>query len=163
MKKLKYVIQFHIATRTHYDFRLEWNGVMLSWAIPKGPSLNPSDKRLAIQVEDHPISYNDFEGVIPKGQYGAGPVMIWDEGHWEQTVDANLALAGKDTLKFELFGKRLKGKWNLVKTKKYQTKNSDNQWLLIKEKDEYSQENSGIEEFVTSIRTGRTIEKIISS
>jgi len=163
MTKFKYVIQYHIATRPHYDFRLEWNGVMLSWAIPKGPSSNPSDKRLAIQVEDHPISYNDFEGVIPKGQYGAGPVMIWDEGFWESTGDINLALAGKDTLQVELFGKRLKGKWKLVKTKKYQTKNSDNQWLLIKEKDEYSQENSGIEEFVTSIRTGRTIEKIISS
>ena len=133
-KQLCFVVQHHMARREHYDLRLEWKGVLLSWAIPKGPSFNAADKRLAIHVEDHPLDYRNFEGTIPKGEYGGGTVMIWDEGYWEPLTDADEAVSGKTSLKFVLHGKRLRGKWVLIKTK-----NSDDQWLLIKEKDEWSQ------------------------
>jgi bifunctional non-homologous end joining protein LigD len=126
--KLSFVIQKHRASRLHYDFRLEHNGVMLSWAIPKGPSLEPSDKRFAMQTEDHPIEYNQFEGVIPEGEYGAGTVMIWDHGTWEPEVeDVERALA-KGDLKFKLHGKKLRGSWVLVRMR-------ERQWLLIKHRD----------------------------
>lgn len=125
---LEFVIQKHRASRLHYDFRLEHDGVMLSWAVPKGPSLDPSTKRLAMQTEDHPIEYNRFEGVIPEGEYGAGTVMIWDYGTWEPEVeDVGRALA-KGDLKFTLHGKKLTGSWVLVRTR-------DRQWLLIKHRD----------------------------
>ena len=126
--KLSFVIQKHRASRLHYDFRLEHNGVMLSWAVPKGPSLEPSDKRFAMQTEDHPIEYNQFEGVIPEGEYGAGTVMIWDHGTWEPEVeDVERALA-KGDLKFKLHGKKLRGSWVLVRMR-------ERQWLLIKHRD----------------------------
>ena len=122
------MIQKHRATALHYDFRLEHDGVMLSWAVPKGPSLDPSNKRFAMQTEDHPIEYNQFEGVIPEGEYGGGTVMIWDRGTWEPEVnDVDAALA-KGDLKFKLHGKKLKGSWVLVRMRQ-------RQWLLIKHRD----------------------------
>jgi bifunctional non-homologous end joining protein LigD len=125
---LQFVIQKHRASHLHYDFRLEHDGVMLSWAVPKGPSLDPSNKRFAMQTEDHPIEYNQFEGVIPEGHYGGGTVMIWDRGTWEPEVeDVDRALA-KGDLKFKLHGKKLQGSWVLVKMR-------DRQWLLIKHRD----------------------------
>lgn len=126
---LEFVIQKHRASRLHYDFRLEHDGVMLSWAVPKGPSLDPATKRLAMETEDHPIEYNRFEGVIPEGEYGAGTVMIWDHGTWEPEVeDVGRALA-KGDLKFTLHGKKLSGSWVLVRTR-------NRQWLLIKHRDQ---------------------------
>jgi bifunctional non-homologous end joining protein LigD len=126
--ELQFVIQKHRASRLHYDFRLEHDGVMLSWAVPKGPSLDPSNKRFAMQTEDHPIEYNQFEGVIPEGEYGAGTVMIWDHGTWEPEVeDVERALA-KGDLKFKLYGKKLGGSWVLVRMR-------ERQWLLIKHRD----------------------------
>jgi len=153
--KLRYIIQHHIASREHYDFRLEWNGTLLSWAVPKGPSLNPKDKRLAIRVEDHPLEYRNFEGTIPKGEYGGGTVMLWDEGFWEPLSNIKREIYGRgDSIKFNLHGKRLKGKWVLAKTQ------TDNQWLLIKETDEFAKPTAGIEEFTTSIRSGKTMSEI---
>lgn len=157
-ERLSFVIQHHIARRDHFDFRLQWNGVLLSWAVPKGPSYNPSDKRLAIHVEDHPLGYKDFEGTIPKGQYGGGVVMLWDQGFWKPQYDVNQGL--KDgTLKFELFGNRLKGNWALVKLKAKEGDNKDN-WLLLKEKDDFAKSDDGISEHITSITTGRTMAQI---
>jgi bifunctional non-homologous end joining protein LigD len=104
---LRFVVHHHLATRDHYDLRLEWNGVLLSWAVPKGPSYNPKDKRLAVRVEDHPLEYRNFEGTIPKGEYGGGVVMIWDEGYWEPDVNVEDGLID-GMLKFCLKGKRLK-------------------------------------------------------
>jgi bifunctional non-homologous end joining protein LigD len=125
---LEFVIQKHRASRLHYDFRLEHDGVMLSWAVPKGPSLDPSNKRFAMQTEDHPIEYNQFEGVIPESEYGGGTVMIWDRGTWEPEVeDVERALA-KGDLKFKLNGKKLHGSWVLVRMR-------PRQWLLIKHRD----------------------------
>src|ERR1700739_901167 len=110
-----FVIQKHAATRLHYDFRLELNGVLLSWAVPKGPSLDPNDKRLAMHVEDHPLEYGDFEGVIPAKQYGAGTVMLWDRGTWIPKGDPK-ELLEKGRLKFDLHGEKLHGGWNLVRS-----------------------------------------------
>jgi bifunctional non-homologous end joining protein LigD len=128
-KRLReFVVQKHRASQLHYDFRLEHDGVMLSWAVPKGPSLDPGNKRFAMQTEDHPIEYNQFEGVIPEGEYGGGTVMIWDRGTWEpegEDVDAALA---KGDLKFKLHGKKLRGSWVLVRMR-------PRQWLLIKHRD----------------------------
>src|SRR6202050_1401217 len=110
---LQYVVQKHRATQLHYDFRLEWNVVLLSWAVPKGPSLDPSVKRLAMQVEDHPLEYGNFEGIIPEGEYGGGTVMVWDHGNWTpESSDADAALK-KGDLKFTLRGAKLKGSWVL--------------------------------------------------
>jgi bifunctional non-homologous end joining protein LigD len=108
-KNLEFVVQKHHARRLHYDFRLEHDGVMLSWAVPKGPSLDPANKRFAMQTEDHPIEYNQFEGVIPEGEYGGGTVMIWDRGTWEPEVDDVDAALAKGDLKFTLHGAKLKG------------------------------------------------------
>jgi len=135
-KKLAYVIQKHQASRLHYDFRLEWRGVLLSWAIPKGPSLDPSVKRLAAQVEDHPIEYGGFEGVIPEGEYGGGTVMLWDRGAWSPEVPDVDAALEKGDLKFTLNGKKLRGSWVLVRTKFGDSKKP--QWLLIKHRDQYA-------------------------
>lgn len=137
---LIYVIQKHRATQLHYDFRLEWKGVLLSWAVPKGPSLDASVKRLAMQVEDHPIDYANFEGVIPEGEYGGGTVMVWDTGTWEpesQSADVDAALL-KGDFKFILHGKKLKGSWVLVRTRGYGSTSGRSAWLLIKHRDQYA-------------------------
>ena len=158
---LRFVIQHHLARSDHYDFRLEWDGALLSWAVPKGPSYSTRDKRLAVHVEDHPLEYRNFEGTIPKGEYGGGTVMLWDEGYWEPRSDVDEGLA-EGMLKFSLRGRRLKGNWALVrlKTKADAKDSSRDNWLLLKEKDEYVRSDSGISEFVTSIRTGRTMAEI---
>ena len=140
--KLAFVVQRHKATRLHYDFRLEMNGVLKSWAVPKGPSLNPKDKRLAMMVEDHPYDYKDFTGIIPEGNYGAGIVEIWDTGTYSDLENSDKKSAEKKlkaglesgNLKVRLFGKKLKGEFALVKLKG----NEDNSWLLIKHNDEYA-------------------------
>lgn len=155
---LKFVVQHHMARKDHYDFRLEWNGVLLSWAVPKGPSYDSHDKRLAVKVEDHPLEYRNFEGTIPKGEYGGGIVMLWDEGNWEPYGNVENGLS-EGALKFSLKGKRLKGKWALVRLKAKEGEKKDN-WLLLKEKDEYSKAVDGISEYTTSIRTGRTMAEI---
>ena len=123
-KKLRFVVQHHMSKREHYDLRLELDGVLLSWAVPKGPSYNSKDKRLAVHVEDHPISYRNFEGTIPKGEYGGGTVMVWDEGYWEPLNNPKKDLKN-GSIKFKLHGERLKGKWTLVHFK-------EDNWLVIK-------------------------------
>ena len=136
-KKLAFVIQKHRATALHYDLRLEWKGVMLSWAVPRGPSFDPSVKRMAMQVEDHPIEYNKFEGIIPAGEYGGGTVMIWDRGIWtpeSEHVDEALA-AGE--LKLVLEGKKLQGSWVMVRTRS-RPGQSRPAWLLIKHRDQWA-------------------------
>ena len=134
-KTLAYVIQKHRATALHYDFRLEWGGVMLSWAVPKGPSLDPAVKRMAMQVEDHPIEYNQFEGIIPEGQYGGGTVMIWDQGIWTpESPDVDAALA-KGELKLTLEGEKLHGSWVMVRTRPRGGEKARPAWLLIKHRD----------------------------
>ena len=159
-RRLTFVIQKHAASRLHYDFRLELNGVLLSWAVPKGPSLDPNDKRLAMHVEDHPIEYGEFEGIIPAKQYGAGTVMLWDRGTWLPTDDP-VAGYKKGKLKFELQGEKLQGGWTLVKSRggKY----GDNAWLLFKEDDEYAR--TGIDARVVddqpdSVTTHRSLKQI---
>jgi len=135
-KELSFVVQKHQASHLHYDFRLEWKGVLLSWAIPKGPSLDPSVKRLAMPVEDHPLEYGGFEGVIPEGQYGGGTVMVWDRGYWVPAVsDVDAALrAGQ--LKFSLYGAKLHGSWALVRTAVGGSPRA--KWLLVKHRDGYA-------------------------
>src|SRR5258708_6495300 len=141
-KSLFFCVQKHLASHLHYDLRLELNGVLLSWAVPKGPSLDPKTKRLAMHVEDHPIEYGEFEGVIPEG-YGAGIVMLWDRGTWTPEVDDVEAALKKGDLKFTLNGFKLKGSWVLVRTKgwagaKTGPGGSSKSWLLIKHRDEWA-------------------------
>ncbi|BAK45033.1 DNA ligase D [Eggerthella sp. YY7918] len=156
--RLKFAVQHHLASHDHYDLRLEWDGALLSWAVPKGPSFNPHDKRLAVHVEDHPLAYRTFEGTIPKGEYGGGTVMLWDEGYWEPLVPVKEGL-DKGDLKFILHGQRLKGAWVLVHIKPKPGERDDN-WLLIKEKDSYIQPEAGIAKFNASVSTGRTMDEI---
>ena len=138
-----FIIQKHAATRLHYDFRLELDGVLKSWAVTRGPSLDPHDKRLAVEVEDHPLDYGDFEGTIPKGQYGGGTVQMWDRGFWEvegpRTAQEALA---KGDLKFTLHGAKLKGSWALVRMKRRERDKRDN-WLLIKHRDDHAVDGNG--------------------
>jgi bifunctional non-homologous end joining protein LigD len=136
-KERFFCVQKHLASHLHYDFRLEYDGVLLSWAVPKGPSLDPSTKRLAMAVEDHPIEYGEFEGVIPSG-YGAGIVMLWDKGIWTPEVDDVDAALKKGDLKFTLNGYKLKGSWVLVRTKGRWAGSEDRSWLLIKHRDEWA-------------------------
>ena len=150
----RFVVQKHWATRLHYDFRLEMDGVLVSWAIPKGPTLNPAEKRLAAHVEDHPVSYYDFEGTIPKGEYGGGTVMIWDWGTFELEESTPAESLKRGEVKFRLKGVRLCGRYALVRTR------SEKDWLLIKKKDECAEPNFDIEKFDTSVKTGRTKEEI---
>jgi bifunctional non-homologous end joining protein LigD len=169
----RFVVQRHDATRLHYDFRLELDGVLKSWAVPKGPSLDPADKRLAMQVEDHPVSYFDFEGTIPEGNYGAGTVMVWDVGKWEPlspipvngeyvpgTEKEALAMLAKGDLKFRLEGKRLHGDFALVHIKARRTGSKGTEWLLIKKKDKHVVSAFDIDAYSTSVLTGRTLEEI---
>jgi bifunctional non-homologous end joining protein LigD len=153
-----FVVQKHAATRLHYDLRLEVDGVMKSWAVPKGPSLNPGDKRLAIQVEDHPLEYRTFEGVIPEGQYGAGQVIIWDEGTYEPEANESAAKQlERGELKFRLFGKKLRGSFVLVRLRRSE---KNNEWLLIKHRDEYADPNWNADQHDESVVSGRTLEDI---
>ena len=159
---LPFVIQKHAATRLHYDFRLGWNGVLKSWAVTRGPSYVPGDKRLAVQVEDHPANYGGFEGIIPKGQYGGGTVMLWDRGTWEPHVDVDEGLE-KGSLKFALHGQKLKGNWALIRMGGRAAHASKPNWLLIKEHDEYERtadDEPITEEAPDSVSTGRTIDEI---
>ncbi len=157
-----FVIQKHAARRTHFDLRLELDGVLKSWAVTRGPSLDPADKRLAVRTEDHPLQYGSFEGVIPKGEYGAGPVMLWDEGHWEPLADPGEGLANGD-LKFRLHGTRLQGTWVLVRMRSKPGEKREN-WLLIKKADDHADERRDITEtFETSVRTGRDMDGIAAS
>src|SRR5690348_13405447 len=158
---LHFVVQKHAASQLHFDFRLELDGVMKSWAVPKGPSYDPSVKRLAMQVEDHPIEYNTFEGTIPQGEYGGGTVMLWDRGTYEAEngggVDALREGYARGDLKFMLHGERLRGGWVLVRMKRP----GRPQWLLIKHRDEYaSNARDVVEDVTTSVTTGRTMEDI---
>lgn len=160
-----FVLQKHAATQLHFDLRLELDGVMKSWAIPKGPSLDPTVKRLAMQVDDHPIEYNSFEGVIEEGGYGAGPVMLWDAGTYEpdgQPEDEDAALRAayeRGDVKFVLHGARLTGSWVLVRTK--WGKGDGRSWLLIKHRDEHAVVGADIvAELQTSVVSGRTMDEI---
>lgn len=146
----QFVVQLHYASRTHYDFRLEHDGVLVSWAVPKGPSFNPKDKRLAVRTEDHPYDYKDFEGTIPKGEYGGGTVLIWDRGTWEEQEDFAKGIK-EGSVKIVLHGERLQGKWALVRMK---TEEKQENWLLIKEKDAFAQNKAGIEPWTTSVVSG---------
>jgi bifunctional non-homologous end joining protein LigD len=157
-----FCVQKHLASHLHYDFRLEHKGVLLSWAVPKGPSLDPSVRRLAMQVEDHPIEYGEFEGVIPEG-YGAGIVMLWDRGSWTPEVDDVDAALKKGDLKFRLDGVKLKGSWVLVRTKS-PAYASGRSWLLIKHRDEWAGPvdiTSG--EFSKSVKSGGDFEDILAA
>jgi bifunctional non-homologous end joining protein LigD len=178
-RSLVFVVHKHDATTLHFDFRLQIGDVMPSWAIPKGPTLDPAIKRLAIQTTDHSLEYRNFEGVLPEGSYGAGPVMIWDEGYYfpeveiakgrRKTVEdseegTKIMLEGlkKGEIKFKLFGKRLKGSFTLVRIKNFKRPNT---WLLIKHNDEYVVKNFDAhdQKFDKSVVSGRTMEEIRSS
>ena len=155
-----YLIQKHAASHLHYDFRLELNGVLKSWAVPKGPSLDPNDKRLAMQVEDHPVDYGSFEGIIPQGEYGGGTVMLWDRGTWEPVGDPGQGLA-KGKLVFKLHGEKLHGEWTLVKT--FSKDKRGNSWILIKHKDDDVRKGDNaqfLEQNATSVVSGRTMDEI---
>jgi bifunctional non-homologous end joining protein LigD len=155
----RFVVQKHAASHLHYDFRLEMEGVLKSWAIPKGPSLDPADKRLAMMVEDHPVSYYDFEGIIPEGNYGAGTVMVWDWGTWEPLGEAS-AMLGKGDLKFSLNGEKLKGEFALVHMKGRRPGSKGNEWLLIKKKDEGVKPGFNIDKLDWSVVTKRSMKEI---
>ncbi|MEX6507140.1 DNA ligase D [Jiella sp. M17.18] len=157
---LFFCVQKHDATRLHYDFRIEWDGVLKSWAVTKGPSLDPTDKRLAVRTEDHPMQYGTFEGTIPKGEYGGGTVMLWDRGTWEPREDPEKGFA-KGSIKMDLHGERMHGHWALVRMKPRGKETREN-WLLIKEKDEEAHYGEG-EEILkadTSVKTGRSMDAI---
>src|SRR6476620_4591902 len=156
-----FVIQKHDATRLHYDLRLELDGVMKSWAVTRGPSLVPGEKRLAVEVEDHPIEYNAFEGTIPEGEYGGGTVMIWDRGSWQPEGDPHAGIK-KGHLSFTLDGEKLKGAWHLVRMHRRPGEKRDN-WLLIKSNDETARGNSDpdiLEQMPLSVVSGRSIPEI---
>jgi bifunctional non-homologous end joining protein LigD len=161
--RLRFVVQKHDATRLHYDFRLELDGVFKSWAVTKGPSLDPHDKRLAVEVEDHPLAYGDFEGTIPKGQYGGGTVQLWDRGYWqpEGKVSPQKALQSGE-LKFRLDGERLHGSWVLVRMKHDRTRSRRTNWLLIKHRDDAAQDGDGEALLAEdrSVASGRTMDAI---
>ena len=165
---LRFVIQKHAASHLHFDLRLELDGVMKSWAVPKGPSLDPSVKRLAMQVEDHPIDYNTFEGTIPKGEYGGGTVMLWDKGTYSPDKAApgeNYASAvreglRKGDLKISLHGERLHGSFALVRMKFGDRSAGKPQWLLIKHRDEFASDSDVVADNMTSVTTGRTMKEI---
>ncbi len=157
-KRLRFVIQKHAATRLHYDLRLEFEGVFKSWAVTRGPSLDPHDKRLAVEVEDHPLDYGDFEGTIPKGEYGGGTVMVWDRGYWESD-DPKRGLT-KGDLKFTLDGGKLHGSWVLVRMRSDRTGGKRTNWLLIKHRDEFAREGDDILQEDRSVASGRTMDQI---
>ncbi len=159
-KRLRFVVQMHRATRLHYDFRLEADGVLASWAVPKGPTLAPGDRRLAMHVEDHPMSYRDFEGNIPKGEYGAGSVIVWDKGTYalaEGTDPADEIAHGK--IKFVLHGKKLRGMFTLVKIKPREHESGD-PWLLVKDRDEWADPHDDPAKHPESVKSGKTLDAV---
>jgi bifunctional non-homologous end joining protein LigD len=156
---LIFVVQKHRASQLHYDFRLEFHGTLLSWAIPKGPSLDPSVKRLAMQVEDHPVEYAAFEGVIPEGEYGGGTVMVWDKGTWTAESPDVAAALQKGDLKFILHGKKLKGSWVLVRTRGWGG-SSKTSWLLIKHRDDFASAIDIANEMPRSALSNRLLAEI---
>jgi bifunctional non-homologous end joining protein LigD len=165
-RELFFCVQKHLASHLHYDFRLEHNGVLLSWAVPKGPSLDPKTKRLAMHVEDHPLDYGEFEGVIPEG-YGAGIVMLWDRGTWTPEVDDVDAALKKGDLKFTLNGYKLKGSWVLVRTGgRYpgaRGGDPNRSWLLIKHRDEWSGDVDIVEFAPRSVKSDGDFEDILGA
>jgi bifunctional non-homologous end joining protein LigD len=162
----RFVIQKHAASRLHYDLRLELDGVLKSWAVPKGPALDPKERRLAIHVEDHPLEYGSFEGTIPKNQYGGGTVMLWDKGEWEPADGSEAGKAyKKGKLKFRLHGEKLHGVWNLVRMGGKASEDGDN-WLLIKEKDDEARpikKYDILDEEPVSVSTGRDMDEIAAA
>ncbi len=158
----RFVIQKHAATRLHYDLRLEHDGVFKSWAVTRGPSLDPADKRLAVEVEDHPLDYGDFEGTIPKGEYGGGTVMLWDRGFWMPEGDGDIdAALRKGDLKFTLAGGKLQGSWVLVRMRNDRERGKRTNWLLIKHRDEFERKDGeAVLEQDRSIASGRSMEEI---
>ena len=167
-KARKFVVQRHDATRLHYDLRLELDGVYKSWAVTKAPSLDPATKRLAVEVEDHPLDYGTFEGTIPEGEYGGGTVQLWDRGVWKQQSDRSpLQDLTDGHLKFEVNGKRMHGGWALVRMRDRDVRPGRtvrHNWLLVKERDEAAQpgDADALAREVTSVKTGRTLEEIAS-
>ncbi len=161
-----FVVQKHAARQLHYDFRLEMDGVLKSWAVPKGPSLDPSSKRLAVHVEDHPLEYAEFEGTVPAGEYGGGTVMVWDTGSWQPIGDERTGYT-QGALKFTLQGKKLRGSWALVRMKNRPGgKERSENWLLIKERDEVAKTGPDAEitaRMPDSALTGRTMEEIAAN
>jgi bifunctional non-homologous end joining protein LigD len=153
---MKFIVHEHHSTRLHYDFRLEIGGVLKSWAIPKGPSMNPTEKRLAVMVEDHPLEYGEFEGIIPQGHYGAGTVLIWDSGEFQPEGDAESNLK-KGRLTFTLNGQKLKGSFSLFLMK---GRGSGKDWLLIKGQDFFANKAWKVEEILTPAKKKKLIEKI---
>ena len=156
---LRYSMQNHDATRLHWDLRLEWEGVLLSWAVTRGPSLDPADKRLAVRTEDHPLPYLTFEGTIPKGEYGAGTVMLWDIGHWRPVEDAARGLT-KGHLRFQLYGRRLTGLWDLVRIKGKPADKGRENWLMVKAEDAAAHQPDPVARYTTSIASGRDFAAI---
>ena len=155
---MRFVVHEHHSTHLHYDFRLEIAGVLKSWAIPKGPSMNPAEKRLAVMVEDHPLDYGNFEGIIPQGHYGAGPVLLWDSGGFEPEDNPEMALK-KGRLNFSLDGKKLKGGFALTLMKR---RGTGKDWLLIKRRDSFSKKDWKVKQDLTPARERKLIEKIPS-
>ncbi|MFN7104328.1 MAG: DNA polymerase ligase N-terminal domain-containing protein, partial [Pseudorhizobium sp.] len=156
-----FTIQKHAARRLHYDFRIEMDGVLKSWAVTRGPSLVPGEKRLAVHVEDHPLDYGDFEGTIPEGNYGAGAVLLWDRGTWEPVGDMHKGYA-KGHLELELKGEKLQGRWHLVRMANRRGEKREN-WLLIKSEDEFARAEADadiLEEMPQSVKSGQLIEEI---
>ncbi len=164
--KYIFVVQKHASRQLHYDFRLEMDGVLKSWAVPKGPSLDPAAKRLAIQVDDHRMDYADFEGTIPEGEFGGGTVMVWDRGFWEPLGDQRTGYT-QGSLKFTLYGEKLRGSWALVRMKnRAGSEERSENWLLIKERDEEAKTGSDAEITVLmpdSALTGKTMEEIAAN
>ena len=152
---MRFVVHEHHASHLHYDFRLEISDALKSWAIPKGPSMNPAEKRLAVRVEDHPLDYGDFEGIIPQGHYGAGPVLIWDSGGFQPEGDPEVGL-GNGKLSFSLDGEKLKGAFSLALMK---ARGSGKEWLLIKKRDSFARDDWKVKEELTSLRKKRLVER----
>ncbi len=157
----RFAIQKHHATQLHYDFRLEMEGVLKSWAVPKGPTQDPAEKRLAMMVEDHPLDYMLFEGIIPAGNYGAGTVMVWDAGTYEPLASGDApAMLAKGDLKFRLDGKKLKGEFALVRMRSRRPGSKGNEWLLLKKKDEHAKPGWNADDYDWSVISRRSLEQI---